>query len=115
MQSITRDHSEVEELIEQGLLLRENAEAHPAANVVTRAVGAEEDLFVDVELEHLQDGDRYLLCSDGLYKEMAEEEICEHLQRGSCNDACRELISLALQRGSRDNVTVLVVDFLKTR
>jgi serine/threonine protein phosphatase PrpC len=115
MQSITQDHSEVEEMIEQGQLLRENAEAHPAANVITRAVGAAEELFIDVELERLQDGDRYLLCSDGLYKEIAEEEICEYLQRGSCSDACRELIGAALQRGSRDNVTALVVDFEKIR
>lgn len=112
-QSITQDHSQVEEMIEQGLLLREDAEAHPAANVITRAVGASEDLFVDIEFESLRDGDRYLLCSDGLFKEVAQTEICESMKRGSCEDVCRELLDLALERGSRDNVTIVVVDFNK--
>jgi serine/threonine protein phosphatase PrpC len=111
MQAISQDHSQVEEMIEQGLLLREDAESHPAANVITRAVGASEDLFVDVELHALQDGDRYLLCSDGLFKEVSEQEISEHMQSGSCQELCQDLIQLALERGSRDNVTVLAVDF----
>ena len=71
MQPVSQDHSQVEELIEQGLLLREDAESHPAANVITRAVGAADTLFIDVELVELQDGDRFLLCSDGLFKEVS--------------------------------------------
>ena len=111
MQAVSRDHSQVEELIEQGQLLREDAEAHPAANVITRAVGAAEELFIDVELKELRDGDRYLLCSDGLFKEVSEQEIAEYMQQGSCRDVCEQLVQLALERGSRDNVTVVAVDF----
>ncbi len=111
MQAITRDHSQVEELIEQGQLLREDAETHPAANVITRAVGAAEELFIDVELEELHDGDRYLLCSDGLFKEVSEQEIAQYMQQGSCRELCEQLVQLALERGSRDNVTVVAVDF----
>lgn len=115
MTPVSQDHSQVEELIEQGLLLREDAEAHPAANVITRAVGAAEELFIDVELVELQDGDRFLLCSDGLFKEVSEPEIAQYMQRGSCQDVCHDLVELALERGSRDNVTVVTIDFNKAK
>jgi serine/threonine protein phosphatase PrpC len=111
IQLISQDHSQVEELIEQGLLLREDAEYHPAANVITRAVGAAEQLFVDVDLLELQDNDRILLCSDGLLKEVSQPEIAENMQTGSCQEVCNDLLELALERGARDNVTVIVIDF----
>lgn len=111
LQSITIDHSQVMEMVEQGLLLREDAESHPAANVVTRAVGAADDLYLDVDVLELRSGDRYLLCSDGLTKEMTDTEIAEYLRQGDCQDACNSLIGLVLERGSRDNVSVVVVDF----
>lgn len=111
LQQVTQDHSQVMDMVEQGLLLREDAESHPAANVVTRAVGAAEDLYLDVEVRELHAGDRYLLCSDGLTKEMTDAEIAELLRHGSCQDACERLVGLALERGSRDNVSVVVVDF----
>lgn len=115
MHPVSQDHSQVEELVEQGLLLREDAESHPAANVITRAVGAAVELFVDVELVELQDADRFLLCSDGLFKEVSEPEIAQHMQQGSCQDICHGLIELALERGSRDNVTVVAIDFNKVK
>jgi len=111
LQAVSRDHSQVMELVEQGLLLMEDAESHPAANVVTRAVGAAEDLYFDVEVQELRDGDRYLLCSDGLTKEVSEAEIRQYMQSGSCQDVCTGLVGLVLGRGSRDNVTVVSVDF----
>ena len=113
MQLMTQDHSQVEELIEQGLLLREDADRHPAANVITRAVGATEQLFVDVDLMELQDHDRILLCTDGLLKEVSQAEIARALQQGGCQESCDELLELALSRGARDNVTVVVIDFKK--
>lgn len=111
LQQITTDHSQVMDLVEQGLILREDAESHPAANVVTRAVGAAEDLYLDIEVEALQAGDRYLLCSDGLTKEMTDPEIADLLVRGDCQETCDSLVGLALERGSRDNVSVVVVNF----
>lgn len=111
LKRISQDHSEVEKLIEQGQLLREDAASHPEANVITRAVGASEDLYVDVELQELQNGDRFLLCSDGLDKEVTEEEISMSLAKGTCQEACQELVQLTLERGSRDNVTVIVIQF----
>ncbi len=63
---LTRDHSQVEEMLEQGAITREQAENHPSANVIDRAVGAERELHVDAELQLMRAGDRFLLCSDGL-------------------------------------------------
>lgn len=111
LQQITQDHSQVMEMVEQGLLLREDAESHPAANVVTRAVGASDELYLDVDVEALSPGDRYLLCSDGLTKELTDTEIAELLQHGDPPEACKKLVGLALERGCRDNVSVVIVDF----
>lgn len=106
---LTRDHSEVGELVRRGVILAEDAEAHPSANVITRAIGAGDELFVDIDAEGLQPGDTLLLCSDGLYRHLTDAEICEHLARQDPETICRQLIALTLERGAQDNVTVLVV------
>ena len=111
LEQVTRDHSQVEELIAHGGLQREEAENHPHANVITRAVGAGEELFLDAELQELCNVDRYLICSDGLYKEVSDAEIAEHMKYGDCVTICRSLVALALERGARDNVTVVVIKF----
>ena len=108
---ITRDHSHVEELIQDGRLRRGEAESHPDANVITRAVGADEELYLDAELQELRHADRYLICSDGLYKEVSEAEIAGHMKYGDCVSICRTLVALALERGAQDNVTVVVIKF----
>jgi len=106
---ITQDHTQVEELIEQGLLLREDAENHPAANVVTRAVGAMDELYIDLDHHEIELGDTYLLCSDGLNKEMHEDEIAAFLSGGeNARETGRKLIDETLRRGSRDNVTLII-------
>ncbi len=111
LDQMTRDHSHVEELIADGSLAREEAEKHPDANVITRAVGGNEELYLDVQLLRLAGADRYLICSDGLYKEVSEEEIAQHVKRGDCVSICRTLVALALERGARDNVTVVAIKF----
>lgn len=106
---ITRDHSHVEELVEKGLLLRVDAERHPEANVITRAVGVARNLYLDLELRELRGQDRYLLCSDGLCKEASEPEMAGMLAAGTCDEASQGLVRLALEHGGPDNVTVVVV------
>jgi len=108
---VTTDHSEVEEMIAEGTLDEASALDHPAANVVTRAVGGLEHVYVDLELGELEDKDRYLICSDGLFKDLTEEEIEELLGEGSCVDACHALIDTVLERECADNVTAIVVEF----
>lgn len=109
LRQVTRDHSQVEELISLGLLDREEAESHPAGNVITRAVGAADSLAVDMVSHELRHGDVYLICSDGLNKVVSDREIGEILRHGSCHTAVQSLIDGALRLGAKDNVTAVVV------
>ncbi len=110
LNQLTIDHSKVQELVDEGLITEDEAESHPEANVITRAIGASQRLFIDMDIRDVQQGDRYLLCSDGLFKEVTKNEINELLDRGTPEEACNTLIDLTLERGSRDNVTVIVVE-----
>lgn len=108
---LSRDHSHVRELIDQGLLARQDADRHPAANVITRAVGADADLLFDAQIQQLCGGDRFLLCPDGLTREVSEEEITGLLAQDDIDEAARSLVDRACDAGARDNVTVVIVAF----
>ena len=110
---ITQDHSEVEELIQRGDLHPDEANDHPLANMITRAVGADPELYLDAELQELHNADRYLICSDGLYKELSQAEIAEHIRHGDCLSVCQSMVAAALERGAQDNVTVVAIKFDK--
>jgi protein phosphatase len=110
VERMTRDHSVVEEYVASGMS-REEAESGPWRNYVTRAVGAHDELEVDTVVDDIQDGDVFLLCSDGLYKEVEEKELGELLARGDAPETANRLVDLTLTRGARDNVTVVVVRF----
>ncbi|MCG6860722.1 MAG: protein phosphatase 2C domain-containing protein [Chromatiaceae bacterium] len=107
---LTRDHSQVEDLVLQGRLSAAEAMQHPDANVIYRAVGKSEDLEVDALAYDIYARDKFLLCTDGLTKEVNDEEIAAILMTGACHDNCRTLVDLALSRNCRDNVSVIVVD-----
>ena len=96
--------------VERGLISREEAAVHPHGNMITRAVGATDELFLDMDIQELQSKDRYLLCSDGLTKHITDFEIEDILKEGSHSETCKTLIDLTLDRGAGDNVTVIVVD-----
>lgn len=106
---LSRDHSRVEELVDMGLITREQSETHPAANIITRAVGVADAVDFDVERVDVEEGDMFLLCSDGLYKEVAEAEMTQLLAGGDDKRACDLLLERTLERGARDNVSVIVV------
>lgn len=110
---LTRDHSQVEELVSKGLITREQARHYPGSNVITRAVGVVDELELDSEMFEVLEGDIFLLCSDGLYNEVKESEIKESLTVGDCRYACDLLVERALARGARDNVTAVVVRALE--
>ena len=111
LQSLTRDHTIVEELVERGLLSAEEAERHPYKNVLSRNLGARPETRVDcLELE-LRPGDRLLLCSDGLYGYASAEAIQYLLGSGDAPEhVARDLIDLALRGGGGDNVSTLVIE-----
>ena len=113
LEQVSHDHSQVNLLLEQGIITEEEALDHPAANLVTRAVGADSDLFLDIEMWELAAGDRYLLCSDGLDKHVGDTEIAAILSRGEPGEVAGTLIELTLERGASDNVTVEVIEVME--
>ncbi len=78
--------------------------------MITRAVGATDDLFLEMDIEELEKGDRYMLCSDGLTKHIEDKEIGEMLGKGNAEECCTNLIETTLTRGAGDNVSAIVVD-----
>jgi protein phosphatase/serine/threonine-protein phosphatase Stp1 len=107
---VTRDHSLVQEMVDAGTLAAAEAERHPYANVITRAVGAGgEALELETATDAAQPGDRFLLCSDGLTKTLPEAEIAALLAGPDDTDPAQRLLAAALARNAGDNVTALVV------
>lgn len=107
---LTRDHSVVQELVDAGALSEDGAARHPQANVVTRAVGAEDDLRLDKVTGPVMAGDLFLLCTDGVAKDLGDAAIAAALIAGGEGQGLADaLIALAMAAGSTDNVTVVVV------
>ena len=107
---ITRDHSWVAEQVEADNLTPEEAEVHPYRNVVTRAIGPNQDVQVDTFVKSVSPGDRVLLCSDGLQSVVDDGEIEATLKTGDVESVCEALIALANANGGPDNITVVVAD-----
>lgn len=108
-EQISQDHALVEELVERGVLTPEQAIDHPHGNLVTRAVGAADTLFVDIEIIPLEAGDLFILCSDGLEREVAEEEMAHMATDRDTSRLSHALLERALAHGASDNVTVITV------
>ena len=106
---LTDDHSLVQELHRLGELTAEEAENHPSSNVITRAIGVADDIEIQVRQIDLEPGDRFLVCSDGLFKDVKPSEVDANLAVPSPRQALDELVDLALRRGGTDNVTAIVV------
>jgi serine/threonine protein phosphatase Stp1 len=111
LEQVTRDHSLVQELVDAGVVRPEDAETHPRANVITRAVGAGDDgLEIDKCTDRVLPGDRFLLCSDGLSKSLPVSEIATLLAVPDAALAPELLIAAALARHASDNVTAVAVE-----
>ncbi|MBF4462002.1 MULTISPECIES: PP2C family protein-serine/threonine phosphatase [unclassified Rathayibacter] len=115
IEQLTVDHSAVQELVAAGLLTRESAESHPDRNIVTRALGADDEVETDVWTLPIVARASYLLCSDGLTKELSDERIAALFARRDSGSLASTglasaLVGAAVQAGGRDNVTVVVVD-----
>lgn len=110
LRQISTDHSQVEMYVERGLISREEAFSHPHGNMITRAVGATDTLYLDMDIQKLARHDRYLLCSDGLTKHITDLELQDFLKKGTPEECCKHLIETTLSRGAGDNVTAIIVD-----
>ena len=108
---VTVDHSVVQQLVDAGTITKEEADYHPHANVITRAVGVSDDAIPDYVALPVVSGMRLLLCSDGLTKELTDAGI-EHFMSSaaSCEDAVSDLMAAALGNSGRDNVSIIVID-----
>ena len=107
-EQLTRDHSRVQTLIDQGSISADEAEQHPDANVVTRAVGVADKLELESRELTLHDGDTFLLCSDGLSRYLTSTQMHEALLQADCERACEMLMAAALKTPARDNITAIV-------
>lgn len=109
LEQLTHDHSVVAELVRQGTLSPQEAINHPHRNVITRALGAESEVTVDTYTHEVSEDDILLLCSDGLYGEVSDEEIAAELtQATSMEEAAAALVARANANGGSDNVTVVL-------
>lgn len=107
---ITRDHTLVQALVESGELSEADSVGHPQGNVITNAIGADSDaLDLEKRTGQLVPGDRLLLCSDGLFKAISEEQVAALLS--SDGDGAQRLIAAALEAQATDNVTVVTIEF----
>jgi len=111
---LTRDHSYVSRLVESGLVRSEDAESHPYRHILTAALGSGMEVEPDVPESPvaLQKGDALVLCTDGLWSLVSEQELGRAVRSYTLEKSCYALVNMALERGGPDNITVLVLRFL---
>lgn len=106
---MTLDHSLVEQLVREGVLTEEEAQNHPMRNIITRAIGTDESVEVDVVVEERRKGDLWLACSDGLHGLVDDRQMRDALRQYAPEKAADVLLKAALDAGGRDNVTLVIV------
>jgi PPM family protein phosphatase len=107
---LTNDHSLVARLVDIGQITAEEARSHPQRNLLYRSLGTDPTVDIDTYSQPLQEGDRLLLCSDGLTNHVEDAELAQIVLEHSAPDAiCAKLVALANERGGRDNISVIVV------
>ena len=108
MEQATEDHSLVNEKVKAGLITPEEAKNHKMRNVITRSLGYQEDVEVDVQVRAIRRGDHFLICSDGLSGHVEGDEMGELLAKYGPEETSRRLVQLACDRGGEDNITVVI-------
>ena len=111
MTQLTEDHTYVNKLINAGTLTKSEARSHPQKNIITKALGSSKNIDPDFYRFDLHEGDRVLLCTDGLHGELTDDEIAEILRKKEdLNTICRLLVDAANKNGGHDNITAICVD-----
>ena len=106
---LSRDHSQVADMVEQGVLDEREAERHPLAHVITRALGVDDALTLDYRCGQVEPGDQFMLCSDGVSKELGSAEIGEFLNGGPIHDVSLAMMHSLLIKKCNDNITCIIV------
>jgi serine/threonine-protein phosphatase Stp1 len=109
LERLSRDHTQVQEMVVRGLMTPEQAQGHPMGHVLSRAVGVQKEIELDRVEGEIQPGDIFLLCSDGLHGVVGDEAIAEHFSREAPDRALDKLIDLTLEKGAPDNVTGIAI------
>ncbi len=109
---LSHDHTEVQNLVDKGVISEAEARTWPRRNVITRAIGADYDVELDAVTGTAQNGDCFILCSDGLTGHLEDWEILAAVQNSRPNKACQSLLNTALERGGRDNISIIVVSVM---
>jgi protein phosphatase len=107
---LTRDHSWVQEQVDAGVLAEDEARVHPLKNIITRSLGHDRELLVDLDRKEYKPGDKYMLCSDGLTNMVDDQTIKKVMKEMPLEASVNELIRLALEAGGQDNVTTVMVE-----
>ncbi len=107
---LTEDHSLVQERYRRGEISRDEAQMLPSANVLTRAIGVHQNLRLEMQSSDIRSGDRFLICSDGLYREFAFNEVQTMLRADSPAEILNTFICEALDRGGKDNITGILIN-----
>jgi protein phosphatase len=108
---LSRDHTEVQQLLSEGVITPKEAKTWPGSNVITRAIGVFDEPELEMSSGPLQPGDSFVICSDGLTQHVQDDEILSCVGTSLSQQACDRLLELTLQRGAVDNVTVVVVRY----
>jgi protein phosphatase len=106
---LSRDHSQVMDMVDKGLLKLEEAEKHPLAHVITRALGVDATTEVEYQTGEMQRGDGFMLCSDGVSKEFSQHELAALVNGGHMEDASLAIMHSALVKECNDNITCIIV------
>jgi serine/threonine protein phosphatase PrpC len=109
LERLSRDHTQVQEMVTRGLMTAEQAQGHPMGHVLSRAVGVQRQVEIDRVDGEIQPGDIFLLCSDGLHGVVGDEAIEGHFAREAPDEALDRLIELTLEKGAPDNVTGIAI------
>jgi len=112
LKQLTRDHNSESVLLDQGFSAEEIKD-HPYAQVLTHAIGGESEAYLDAQIQEVRHQDIFLLCSDGLNKEVSDDEIESIIAQMPCRQAVDSLMELSLLRGGRDNITIILVQALR--
>jgi len=110
IKKVTKDHSLVQELVDDGSISEEEALKHPNKNIITRALGTKESVEVDIYKIDLDSKNKFLLCTDGLTNEISKEEIYDIIINNNNKDASKYLVELSKEKGGRDNISVIVFE-----
>lgn len=108
IQQLTQDHSFVAEQLRAGFITEEELKYHKFRNIITRSVGYQSDVDADLQVRDLEEGDHFLLCSDGLTNLIEDPDLCRIVSKHEPKEACQRLIELANKKGGDDNITAIV-------